>query len=199
MTDEELEIAADGLRAEAEQLLDGTGLRRLLADRFGAAALTGSCRYDLMVWRDIDIHVPLAPERRLEWAGLLPEIGRRVELPGGRMQRAQFLDDYVDPHPLGAGLYWGVELRDANGFAWKIDLWGWAPDDFERRQAADQEFRSALEEVERALVLRLKTEARQRPDFYGAVVSSMDVYRFVLAGAGRSLEELLAWKSASGA
>ena len=67
-----LTATADALRAEAETLLKATGLLDLFQTRFGAVALTGSARYDLMVWRDIDIHMPVAPERRLDYAALLP-------------------------------------------------------------------------------------------------------------------------------
>jgi hypothetical protein len=187
---------ARSLRRRAEAILAATGLMTLFADRFGAAALTGSARYDLMAWPDIDIHMPVAPEARLEYAALMPEIGRRLELAGLRLHRASFLDDYVDPHPLGAGLYWGIEFRDADGTPWKADLWGWAPRDFARRQEDDQILREQLAGADRGLILRLKAEARQRPGYYGKLVSSMDIYRFVVAGAGESLEALEMWKAA---
>jgi len=191
---EKREEWAARLAGEAEAILVQTGLRVLLEGRFGRVALTGSARYGLMVWRDIDIHMPVVPEARLDYAALLPEIGRRFEAAGCRIHKAQFLDDYVEPHPLGAGLYWGIEFRDAANQPWKGDLWGWAPDDFERRQRSDRELIVRLAEADRDLILRLKTEARARPGFYGVVVSSMDVYRFAIAGAGTTLDQLVAWK-----
>ena len=188
-----LTATADALRAEAETLLKATGLLDLFQTRFGAVALTGSARYDLMVWRDIDIHMPVAPDRRLDYAALLPEIGTRFEAAGLRLHKAQFLDDYVDPHPLGAGLYWGIEFRDRAGNPWKADLWGWGPPDYEQRQQRDGELRAALAGADRTLILKLKTEARVRPNYYGQVVGSMDIYRFVLANGGSSLAALEAW------
>jgi hypothetical protein len=189
-----LEDIAAGLGAEADRILEATGLLAMLEDRFGAAALTGSARYGLMVWRDLDIHMPVEPERRLEFAGLLPEIGRRLEAAGLRLRQAQFLDDYVDPHALGAGFYWGTEFRDSSRRPWKADLWGWAPDDFARRQAQDRELIAQLARADRHLILSLKSEARARDGYYGAVVGSMDIYRFVLAQAGTTLAELETWK-----
>jgi hypothetical protein len=193
----DIEDRARGLQAEAEALLAATDLLPLFEAHYGRAALTGSARYGLMVWRDIDIHMPVPPERRLEHAALLPEIGRRFEAAGCRIHKAQFLDDYVDPHPLGAGLYWGLEFRDAANQPWKADLWGWAPHDFERRQARDRALIEALAKADRRLILRLKTEARARAGYYGQglAVGSMDIYRFVLAGAGESLGALEAWKA----
>jgi hypothetical protein len=148
-----------------------------------------------MVWRDIDVHMPVAPEARLDYAALLPEIGGRFEAAGLRLHKAQFLDDYVDPHPLGAGLYWGIEFRDAANQPWKADLWGWAPDDFEQRQRSDRELIARLAEADRELILRLKREARSRPGFYGVVATSMDIYRFAIARAGTTLDALEAWKA----
>lgn len=111
------------------------------------------------------------------------------------MHKASFLDDYVDPHPLGAGLYWGIEFREAQGMRWKADLWGWAPGDYDRRQQDDARLIDALAVADRSLILRLKRQARERPGYYGARVSSMDIYRFVLAQAGESLDALETWMS----
>ena len=49
------------LREEVRQVLAETGLFALLADRWGEPTVTGSAGYDLMVWRDIDIHLAVAP------------------------------------------------------------------------------------------------------------------------------------------
>jgi hypothetical protein len=140
----ELSEAARGLREKAASILKRTGWPELFTRRFGAHAVTGSVRYDLMVWPDIDIHMPVEPGRRLEWAALLAELATGLDRAGLRLHTAQFLDDYVDPHPLGAGLYWGLNFREPDGTIWKADLWGWAPDDYARRQARDAELIAAL-------------------------------------------------------
>lgn len=44
------------------------------------------------------------------------------------------------------------------------------------------------------MILRLKHEARQRPDYYGVMVGSFDIYEFALAGAGETLDDLERWK-----
>src|SRR5271169_3487104 len=104
-TAEERARTARELNERARRLLADTGLLGLLAEHFDEAVVTGSASYDLMVWPDIDIHMPVAESRRGEYAALGGEIGARLAAAGLRLYRAQFLDDYVDPHPLGAGLY----------------------------------------------------------------------------------------------
>jgi hypothetical protein len=184
---------ARALETEAREVIESLDLLGLLAGRFGEVKTTGSLAYGLMVWRDMDIHMPVAPEARLDWMRLGTELALRMEAAGMRLHKGHYLDDYVEPHPLGAGLYWGIEFRDHHDRAWKADLWGWAPDDFARRGAKDQALMAQLAGADRDLILRLKTEARERPDYYGRVVTSFDVYRFAIAGIGESLAELEAW------
>ncbi len=187
---------ASKLRSEAIELLTNTGLFDLLELRFGRAFVTGSAGYDLMVWRDIDIHMPVEGDRWAEWATFGGELARHFEGVGITLHKASFLNDYVEPHPLGAGLYWGIEFRDFDGQPWKCDLWGWEPFDFEIRDSRDETLRLDLARADRDLILRLKTEARERENYYGTVVGSFDIYQFAIQRAGETLEELEAWKAA---
>jgi hypothetical protein len=185
---------ARSLRAEAQTLLETSGLYRLLEERYRTVKITGSAGYDLMVWRDIDIHIPVAASQWMEWSILISDIARQFRDVGLVLHKATYWNDYVDPDELGAGLYWGIEFRDFANNPWKCDLWGWEPDDFERRDTRDQELRARLAEADRDLILRLKTEARARSNYYGVRVTSWDVYQFAIAGAGDSLEQLETWK-----
>ncbi len=190
------EVAAQ-LRQRAETILTTTGWRDLFTSRFGTCALTGSARYDLMVWPDIDIHMPVDPGYRIKWAAMLADLNAGLERAGLRLHKAQMWDDYVDPHPLGAGLYWGIQFVEADGTAWKSDIWGWATDDYAIRQAKDADLLARLARLataDRDLILRLKTEAMARPDYYGPVVGSWHIYQAVLAGAS-SLEAVERWKA----
>lgn len=187
------ELAAE-LRDEVRVLLSETGLMALLNDRFGEAVVTGSAGYDLMVWRDIDIHMPCEGERAIEWASLGADLAAQLDSVGLTLHKASFLNDYVEPHPLGAGLYWGIEFHDFAGKPWKCDLWGWEPFDFAVRQARDANLRADLTRCDRDLILRLKHEARARPGYYGVMVGSFDIYQFAVAGAGETLDELERWK-----
>jgi hypothetical protein len=121
MDAEQRAATAAALKQKAGEIIGRTGLMALFDQWFGTSALTGSAGYDMMVWPDIDIHMPVAPERRAEYLSLVIGIDERLVAAGMRLHKAQFWDDYVDPHPLGAGLYWGVELRDDEDTPWKLD------------------------------------------------------------------------------
>lgn len=192
---EDRAATAQRLKQEAGLLLHRSGLFRLLEERFGKVMITGSAGYDLMVWRDIDIHVPVEASNWAEWAYLLSEIARQFQDAGLELHKANYLNDYVDPQPGGAGLCWCIEFRDYDGNAWTCDLWGWDPFDFAIRQSRDESLRLDLAQTDRDLILRLKTEARERDDYYGKVVSGYDIYQFCIERAGDSLDELEAWKA----
>ena len=183
------------LREEARQLLADTGLFALLQERFGEPTDTGSAGYDLMVWRDIDIHLAMEGDRWPEWMAFGGELAAHFDSIGLGLHKATYINDYIDPHPLGAGLYWGLEFKDFAGNPWKVDLWGWDPFDFAVRQARDFSLRTDLAAADRDLILRLKTEARMRDNYYGVKVSSWDIYQFCIQQAGESLSALEQWKA----
>jgi hypothetical protein len=191
---EERAAIAKALREEAHAVLAETGLFALFERSFGDPSVTGSAGYDLMTWRDIDIHMAVDATRWLEWARFASDIALQLDSVGLALHRATYLNDWVDPHPLGAGLYWGIEFRDHHGHDWKLDLWGWDPFDYAVRQARDFSLRTDLQAADRDLILRLKTEARARDNYYGVRVSVWDIYQFAIARAGESLSALEAWK-----
>jgi hypothetical protein len=191
MTDAESRAeTARQLRAEAHALLTESGLFGLLEARFGEAAVTGSAGYDLMTRRQIDIHMPVDPERQLEWAAFPADIARALAANGFELLAATYRNDYAEPGPMGAGLFLGVGFRAADGAFWQIDLWGWDPFDHAVRQARDFSLRTDLKACNRDLILRLKTEALARGD---GAVASYDIYRFVIAQAGDDVDACAAW------
>jgi hypothetical protein len=185
---------ARALREEAYALLTDTRLFELLSRSFSDPMVTGSASYDLMVWRDIDIHMSVAADRYRDWMSFGTTLVKFFDAIGMPLHEATYLNDWVDPHPLGAGLYWGLKFKDAKGDAWKLDLWGWDPFDFAVRQARDDSLRVDLKTCDRDLILRLKAEARGRDNYYGVRVTSFDIYQFAIAKAGDSLSALEMWK-----
>ena len=182
------------LREEAYALLSETGLFELLARSFSEPMVTGSASYDLMVWRDIDIHMAVAADRYRDWMAFGSTLVKFFDAINMPLHEATYLNDWVDPQPLGAGLYWGLKFKDMKGDPWKVDLWGWDPFDYAVRQARDFTLKTDLAACDRDLVLRLKAEARARDNYYGVKVSSFDIYQFVIAKAGESLSALEMWK-----
>ena len=182
------------LREEAHAFLSESGLFALLAAHFAQPTVTGSASYDLMVWRDIDIHMAVDAERWRDWMAFGTTLAEFFEGVGMPLQEATYLNDWLEPHPLGAGLHWGLKFRDSKGNSWNIDLWGWDPFDFAVRQARDDSLKVDLNDCDRDLILRLKAEARARDNYYGVRVSSFDIYQFTIAKAGDSLSALELWK-----
>ena len=186
---------ARALREEVRQVLAETGLFALLADRFGQPTVTGSAGYDLMVWRDIDIHLAIEADRWPDWMAFGGDIAAQLESVGLSLHKASYINDWVDQHPLGPGLYWGIEFKDFARNPWKLDIWGWDPFDYAVRQAREASLRADLAACNRDLILRLKTEARERDNYYGVKVTSWDIYQFCIAKAGESLSALEMWKA----
>lgn len=187
---------ARALREEAYGLLADTRFFELLTRSFADAnpVVTGSASYDLMVWRDIDIHMSLGGERYRDWmnfGGTLLHFFDAMEMP---LREAAFTNNWIDPHPLGPGLNWRLQFSDNDGNPWTLDLWGWEPFDFAVRQARDFSLKTDLNVCDRDMILRLKNEARARDNYYGVRVSSFDIYQFAIARAGDSLTALEKWK-----
>jgi hypothetical protein len=186
---------AQELRGEAHALLSQSGLFELLQARFGDPTVTGSASYDLMVWRNIDIHVAIEAPRLNEWIGFAADLSAHLDTVGLSLPRATFANDYVSPGPQGQGLYWGLHIKDFSGNPWLINLWGWDPFDYAVRQARDFAFRTDLAGADRELILRLKTLARERANYYGVIVSAWDIYQFAIDKGGETLEALERWKA----
>lgn len=185
------------LRTETYDLLSRSGLFGRLDTAFGGEAMvTGSASYDLMVWRDIDIHLAIEQERWRDWMAFGATLAKLFAELGMPLHGANYLNDWVDPHPLGAGLYWGLAFKDRKGDRWNIDLWGWDPFDYAVRQARDFSLRTDLAACDRDLILRLKTEARAQPGYHGVTLTSFDIYQCCIAGGGDSLDAVAAWKAA---
>jgi hypothetical protein len=184
------EQTAKELREEASQLLAETRLDSLLAERFGACAIVGSYALDLMTWRDLDIYVPVERAALGRFVDMLPVVHAAFAAAGRTIFRAVFNDEWAKPRgDYGSGYYWGLRAAAADRPAWKIDLWGWEPADHARKIDELAALKRGLAEADRALVLELKQQAQRHPGFRDTL-TSFDVYQFVIAGAGTSIEQL---------
>ncbi len=190
---ERARLASD-LQDEARTLLVESGLLALLEASFGSPTVTGSAGYDLMVWRQLDLHVACEYERRGDWLRLAAKLAETLDAKGLTLESALFHNGYLTPNTTGAGLYWSFTLADFAGNPWKVDIWAWEPFDHAVRQARDANLRADLSLADRDLILKLKHEARERYAYYGVIVSANDIYDFVIAKAGQTLEELEVWK-----
>jgi len=182
------------LREEARDLLAQTGIFALLEDRFGQPSVTGSAGYDLMVWRDIDIDLAIDADRRADWMAFGSDISAQLESVGLTLGRATYTNGYVEPTPMGGGLSWSIGFTDFAGNSWQVDIFGWDPFDYAVRQARDFALKTDLTGLNRDMILRLKTELREREAYGPGKLSTWDVYQFLIAKGGDSFRALEAWK-----
>jgi hypothetical protein len=174
---------ASSLRTEALQLVRNIGLLAVLEEAFGAAALVGSVDLDLMTWRDIDVYAPVECSDKAAFLNAVTAIAAQIAAAGHEIIGAVFNDEWVQPRgDYGRGYYWGLRVRTGAGETWKVDLWGWDRETFANKMAQHGELKRALAKCDRDLILKLKSEAMQLPEFR-KTVTSWDVYQRVLGGA----------------
>lgn len=189
ITDEELVVRQDVLRAEAvDVLLDLDLFERL--GTVGRPVQTGSLALGLMVWRDIDVTV------RCPTLAVAPifEALRPLALHP-RVRRLVFRNDTghwnTDPdYP--DGLYWGVDCRSQAGDDWKLDVWflreGTTQFDLQHIESLPPR----LTPETRLAILRIKEAWHRRPE-YGSDVRSYDIYEAVLDYGARTPAEFEAY------
>lgn len=95
------------IRAEADELLDYRGLRKLI-EEYAPFHIVGSYTLELMVWRDLDIAMD-APDITISQ---FFELGERIteSLSSWKMFFTDNRDN--DPGRYPGGLYWGIRLGD---------------------------------------------------------------------------------------
>jgi hypothetical protein len=161
------------IRAEADQLLS-LGLRQLLGE-YGEVHVVGSYLLQLMVWRDLDIHIVRGP---IDKATFFTLGGRLADLLAPH--RMHYRDEtVVGTSGLPKGMYWGIYLGDERDGAWKIDIWISDAAVFEATRSYCETIRSRLSEPSREAILRIKSGCWQHPD-YRRRFSSADIYTAVL-------------------
>lgn len=151
--------------------------------RFGRPVLVGALSFDLAVAPDIDMEV-YCPELRIEHGF---EVLARCALHP-RVTSAQFVNGLNTPDQ---ALYWQLHYCDGEGTDWKVDMWS-APEDYAlpRGENFVGPMRKALTPETRTAILALK-EARaagEVPAFW-----SIDLYRAVLEGGVRTIDQWRAW------
>ncbi|MFN3725376.1 MAG: hypothetical protein ACK4SZ_03625 [Allosphingosinicella sp.] len=178
------------LRQEALDLITGSGMAALLERQFRRPMIVGSVALDLMTWRDIDIYVPLDRGERDRFVAVLPPIVAALGRTGYMPYRITYNDEWFRSRgDYGQGFYFGFRVVAPGGAEWKIDLWAWDPPVYEQKLSDFAALDERLRNADRALILRLKSEAQGLPGFRDRITSH-DVYQFVLDEAGTTLGEL---------
>ena len=178
------------LRQEALDLVAGSGMAAILERQFRRPMIVGSVALDLMTWRDIDIYVPLDSADRDRFVAVVPPMVAALGATGHVAYRITYNDEWFRPRgDYGQGYYLGFRIASGDGHEWKIDLWAWDPPVYEQKLRDFAALDERLRRADRALILRLKSEAQGLPGFRDWITSH-DIYQFVLDEAGTTLGEL---------
>ena len=186
---------ADGLRAEAGQIIYGGGIDDLL-QAYGEVFYTGSYFLDVMVWPDIDITMALDPdpysiEAFFELGAKIARIDNVISL--------KFINFYMPDVPdLPDGLYWGTRLKAENrSIPWKIDLWAKGREALAEDRRAMQATQQMMDEATRKLILEIKYSLLT-PEGRTPPLSGRHIYRAVLFEGLREKEGILAYLNEAG-
>jgi hypothetical protein len=180
------------LRAEADELLDRSGLLELLS-RFGITHVSGSYALRLMTWRDLDVYLETTDMTVSKFL----ELGKCIAELLGPMKMS-FINNWHHAHPENPrGLYWGVRLGDVRQGAWKIDLWAMEPIVCRAALEKGRLVGDRLTEEARRTILALKTELWRHPSYRGAI-TSQTIYDAVLTWGVTDLRTFWAFAETRG-
>jgi len=179
---------AERLKKEADMLLLKTEVLNLLSE-YGGVQLTGSYKYNLMTWPDIDICLEIKSLKR----EMVFEIGQRLSaIPNvGTMY---FRDEFVlrtAGNPLA--MFWCVEIFEGPT-KWKIDVLISNPEEVKRVISIGENIFRNLNEENRRTILEIKSQLSSSPD-YRIKFRSTDIYDAVLQHGVKNLEEWNEWIS----
>ncbi len=172
--DEDL-IKLDGaIRAEADEMLDGKGLRTLL-EQYGKVHVAGSYALRLMVWRDLDIYLEADDLPLSAFFDLGGKIAASLEPVW-----MSFRNHRLQPLPTGLqSLYWGIRMGDIHQGAWKIDLHAMDSQACAEQLSGIRQLSVRLDEQSRLRILDIKSQCWRLPQFRREL-TSMDIYEAVL-------------------
>jgi hypothetical protein len=171
------------LKQEADSLIASCGLGNLLAP-YPQWFVGGSYSYDLMVWRDLDVYVlDLTLDLKLCFEIALAMTER---LPAWK---SRFTNNRgLEPN----GYYWGLKTGDERAGAWKLDLWFLDQAGFDDHRKYTRLMNERLTAETRTAICAIK-ESYWRNTEYRKTVTSDHIYRAVLDGGIRSVDEFQRW------
>ena len=178
------------LKVEADDLLNNKKLLQTLRP-YGKPHVAGSYFLDLMTWRDLDIYLEIdamTQDRFFALGGQLSEV-----LQPTRMQFRN--ETLANTQGLPFGLYWGIYLSSEGSQPWKIDIWAVEENECRRLLLYCDNIRQQLDKVSSQIILSIKSECCQDPD-YRRLYTSTDIYESVLQGGVKDIDGF--WKYLDG-
>ncbi len=174
------------LKAAASQLLEEMHIITLL-ERYGQVEVTGSYKYGVMTWRDIDLCVavqepttPLLFDMGKEIAGL-PHVGSMY-----------FRNEYALHTPGNpVAMFWTIDVFPPGGERWKLDVLVATQAEVRRVLAIGEEQLHGIDDAKRASILAIKSVLGKSKG-YRVAFRSTDIYEAVMKGG---VEDLRGWKA----
>ncbi|MGD9380986.1 MAG: hypothetical protein PVI03_00925 [Candidatus Thorarchaeota archaeon] len=168
------------LRIEAEKVIEDLDIMGLL-NAYGCARIVGSVALDLIVKRDIDIHVLVLLRDTMDMAQHLMSVLLKAE---------GVTEVTVKDHRERASLKVGIEEYQGESGPWSIDIW-LTTDVSTTGFALVDELEEALDEDMREVVLSIKRHYHIR-DLLQNGLSSL-IYRAVTEGQVQNANEFEQW------
>ncbi|HYC86433.1 MAG TPA: hypothetical protein VEB86_14465 [Chryseosolibacter sp.] len=170
------------IKREADELLHRNKLLDVL-QIYGIPRISGSYALDLMTWRDLDIYLEVDAITEADFFKLGGQLCEalfpvRMQFRNERIARSSGL-----PH----GLYWGSYLGDERKGSWKVDLWAVDKKECARLLEYCERIRQQLDDVSVAIILSLKSQCWQDPE-YRRLYTSADIYDAVLFAGVKDLD-----------
>jgi hypothetical protein len=175
---------ADERQRKAQNILADLGLMDLWRP-YGMPYLVGAAAYGLVVAPDIDLEVFCPADPRIE-DGF--EVLKACAM-NRRVRRARYANRIDD---VDQGYYWMLRYDLPGGEEWKIDMWS-VRYDHPGPTARDlvEPMRRALTAEMCSVILEIKEAMQLEP---AVQCASIHVYRAVLDGGVRSLEQFQEWR-----
>ncbi|OGN99136.1 MAG: hypothetical protein A2Y89_07730 [Chloroflexi bacterium RBG_13_51_18] len=176
-----------GLRAEADRMLEESGLGRIIKEE--GFKPVGSYVMKTMTWRDLDFErCNDSPDWREHW-----ELGLRLS-KNKWVWSLHAVNAYADPRHLNdTGYYWGLRaVRPGEKEFWKLDLWTARPGEFRDAAPNRSLWERKLNEDTRYDILVIKEAVCMLPEYRQTLLST-HIYEAVLEKGVQGIDEFWEW------
>lgn len=174
------------LRAEADRMLEESGLGRIIKEE--GFKPVGSYVMKTMTWRDLDFErCDESPDWWEHW-----ELGTRLAKLKW-VWRLAAINAYLDPRSADEGYYWGLRAsRPGEKNYWKLDLWTARREEFERGAPKRTLWESRLNDDTRYDILVIKEAVCMLPEYKESLLST-HIYEAVLEHGIKGIDNFWEW------
>lgn len=172
------------LRVQADEILNN-GIAAVLDSSSFNYVYTGSYAYDLMTWRDIDIHVDIDTHQESDFFAL-GDLLRN--LPGVWSVTYKRKFDHMSDEEMMQQWYLGVKIFDKNNKQWKIDISAFASKIYNKAEIKNKEMQ-LIDDAQRSLILEAKKSMMKKARVPAGV--SMKIYDAVITQGISSAQQVI--------